>query len=64
MKCVRCDDVGWICENHRDQPWDGDRACKCGSAGAPCPACNAGRDDELRLPAGFKAVFNLKGWRH
>jgi hypothetical protein len=29
-----------------------------------CPACNAGIDDEPRLPVGFKAVFDLKGWCH
>jgi hypothetical protein len=63
MKCVRCADVGWICENHRDKPWDGDRACSCGGAGAPCPACNVGTGDEPRLPTGFKAVFDVKGWR-
>jgi hypothetical protein len=28
-------------------------------------ACNFGLDDNApRLPAGFKAVFNLKVWRH
>jgi hypothetical protein len=24
MKCLVCEDSGWVCENHRDQPW-GDR---------------------------------------
>lgn len=35
VKCATCDDVGWVCENHPDRPWDGPRACTCGGAGAP-----------------------------
>ena len=22
MACSICDDSGWVCENHPDQPWD------------------------------------------
>jgi len=41
MACNRCKDVGWVCENHLDKPWDRDlpEGCECG-AGAPCPDCN------------------------
>jgi hypothetical protein len=39
-------------------------ACNCGGSGAICPACNAGIDDEPRLPVGSKAVFELEDWRH
>jgi hypothetical protein len=33
MKCSRCEDCGWVCENHPDRPWDGEHACTCGGAG-------------------------------
>src|SRR6478752_1743148 len=46
MKCLVCEDCGWVCENHPDQPWQGPHACACGGAGAPCPRCNAGTADE------------------
>jgi hypothetical protein len=23
MKCLYCDDTGWVCETHPDQPWPG-----------------------------------------
>jgi hypothetical protein len=38
MKCLLCEDSGWVCEVHQDQPWEGPHACTCGAAGAPCPA--------------------------
>lgn len=51
MKCLLCEDTGWVCENHPDQPWQG----PCGGAGAPCPRCNAATADEPpRLPKGFE----------
>jgi hypothetical protein len=34
--CPRCDNTRWICEKHADLPFIGERACGCGSAGAPC----------------------------
>jgi hypothetical protein len=55
MKCLLCEDTGWVCENHPDQPWQGRQACDCGGAGAPCPRCNAAAANEPpRLPKGFK----------
>jgi len=61
--CTNCNDQGWVCENHRDVPWDdGNATCcaKAGSkwgcgAGAPCRKCNAseGPDDPPRMPPGF-----------
>jgi hypothetical protein len=52
MKCLVCEDSGWVCENHPDQPWTGPHACD--GAGAPCPRCNAATADEPpRLPKGF-----------
>ena len=65
MTCVNCDDLGWVCENHPDRPWDGARACTCGGAGAPCPACNAAGEGEVpRMPKGFQVEVDKDGWRH
>jgi hypothetical protein len=47
-KCARCEDLGWVCENHDDKPWrEGPGGCECG-AGAPCPACNVANADTPR----------------
>ena len=60
MACPRCDNTHWVCENHLDRPWEGPRACGCGGAGAPCPACNERDPDELPLlPEGFETKFAL-----
>jgi hypothetical protein len=51
---MQCDGVSWVCETHPERPWAGNRACPCGAAGAPCPACNP--SDGLtppRMPEGF-----------
>ncbi len=37
--CRNCAGQGWVCENHRDQPWENDGGTCCGGAGAPCPVC-------------------------
>jgi hypothetical protein len=52
MKCFRCADSGWTCEDRPDRPWQGPRACTCGGAGMPCPDCNRPDDDDEvpRLP--------------
>ncbi len=34
-ECSRCDSTGWVCENHSDRPWDGEKACSCGDPGPP-----------------------------
>jgi len=56
-KCARCEDLGWVCENHDDKPWrDGPGGCECG-AGAPCPACNlSNADNAPRDPSDFERV--------
>jgi hypothetical protein len=52
MACIWCDDVGWVCENHPERPWEGPYACDCGGAGNACPACNVADECETpRLPA-------------
>jgi hypothetical protein len=63
--CERCDNCGWVCENHPGRPWQGAQACTCGGAGAPCPICNATEgDDAPRMPTGFTTDADDKGWRH
>jgi hypothetical protein len=32
--------------------------------GAPCPACTANDSEAPRMPSGFTAQFDKKGWRH
>jgi hypothetical protein len=64
MKCTCCNDIGWVCENHPDRPWEGERACTCGRVGIPCPACNTIEDDAPRLPEGYRTGFDKNGWRH
>jgi hypothetical protein len=56
-KCARCEDIGWVCENHNDKPWrDGPGGCTCG-AGAPCPSCNVSNaDNPPRDPSDFERV--------
>jgi hypothetical protein len=54
--CLQCEDEGWVCETHPDQPFSGPHACRCGGAGMPCPKCNpsSGQDKPPRLPKGFE----------
>jgi hypothetical protein len=53
--CLLCEDTGWVCENHPDQPWGGPHACSCGGAGMPCLQCNKPPEGEPpRLPKGFE----------
>jgi hypothetical protein len=65
MKCALCNDAGWVCERHPDQPWEGSkRGCTCGAPGAPCPTCNAANDRSApRMPAGFKTEVDKDGSR-
>ena len=51
--CSRCDDYRWVCENHPKRPWEGPRACACGGAGAPCPACNVSEVTVPEMPDDF-----------
>jgi hypothetical protein len=51
--------------NIRIEPWEGEHACTCGGAGAPCRRCNPSDEDAApRPPKGFGIVFDKKGWRH
>ena len=66
MTCPVCKGCRWVCENHPDRPWEGEHACGCGGAGAPCPWCNVPPDDGSppRLPKDFKVSFDKHGRRH
>ena len=65
MKCIACEDRGWVCESHPDRPWEGQHACTCGGAGAPCPTRNVPVEGIApRMPEGFKIDIDKKGWRH
>jgi hypothetical protein len=62
MKCSLCEDCGWVCENHPARPWEGEHACTCGAAGAPCPRCNVPEKDEApRLPEGLQDRIRQRG---
>jgi hypothetical protein len=56
ISCRRCDETGWVCEDHPDRPFeDLPRACGCGAAGEPCSECNPSDEEHApRLPVGFR----------
>jgi hypothetical protein len=64
MKCALCEDCRWVCEQHLDRPWEGEHACGCDAAGAPCPRCNASddEDDPPRLLKGHKSKIIYLGF--
>ncbi len=43
--CARCQDVGWVCEEHPDRPWSEkiEGGCQCGTR-MPCADCNPAAD--------------------
>jgi len=55
MKCSLYEDCGWAYESHPDRPWEGEHACTCGGAGAPCPRCNVPEKDEAPRPKRHRA---------
>jgi hypothetical protein len=52
-RCMVCGGCRWVCENHPDRPWEGERACDCGGAGMPCPACNSSEVTVPEMPDDF-----------
>jgi hypothetical protein len=52
-ECNRCDDGRFVCENHPDRPFFGERACTCDGAGEPCPDCNASEVTAPEMPDDF-----------
>jgi hypothetical protein len=51
-----------VCDTHPKRTWEGENACGCGAAGAPCPICN--KDDPPRMPEGFEVDTDKNGTRH
>ncbi len=43
--CAKCQDIGWVCEEHPDRAWSMkiDGGCQC-APGMPCPDCNPAAD--------------------
>jgi hypothetical protein len=65
MRRLLCEDTFWVCENHPTRPWEGEHACTCAGARAPCPMCNSSElGDAPRMPDGFKTEVDKDGWRH
>jgi len=54
LSCPRCQDTGWICEQHPDKPFGHDR---CMGPGDPCSACNSAGCEASppRYPAALQA---------
>lgn len=42
--CPNCFGIGWVCENHPNNPWHEKLGCMCG-AGMPCK-CNRVEQEE------------------
>ena len=57
--CARCDNGRFLCENHPDRPFFGGRACDCGGAGDPCPACNPSEVTTPEMPEDFREDLNI-----
>jgi len=62
--CCQCDNLRWVCEAHRDLPWgEGQRVCRCGAPGEPCPACNRVDGDTVpEMPDGFIPDLENEDW--
>jgi hypothetical protein len=65
--CAVCGGALWVCEDHMDKPWGGAStradACRCGGAGAPCPACNPCDEHTLpRLPDDYESFRSRYDW--
>lgn len=54
IECTLCDDSRFVCENHPDRPFFGDRACTCGGGGMACPECNVSEVTVPEMPEGFQ----------
>jgi hypothetical protein len=59
VKCHRCQDARWVCENHPDKPSGSKSDECCGGAGMPCPDCNLPRAGERpAISADFIPAFD------
>jgi hypothetical protein len=57
--CARCDNGRFVCESHPVRPFFGVRACGCGAAGDPCPACNPSEVTVPEMPDDFLEDLNV-----
>lgn len=62
-ECTICGGSNWVCEEHPDKPWDGDRRC-CGAPGVPCQCNPSDRNNPPRELKGFKVCADKNGYRH
>jgi hypothetical protein len=56
VDCLHCDNTGWVCEAHQDQPGMARTLAAAAAPGMPCPKCNPSSRDHKppRLPKGFE----------
>jgi hypothetical protein len=48
--------TGWVCEQHPQEPWEGEHACGYGAAGIPYSLCKVPEDGkEPRMPRALRA---------
>jgi hypothetical protein len=61
VKCNKCNDTEWVCENHPDQ--EAHKCIHCGGAGKPCecthPVKELTREDRLKLIGTLKWAEDL-----
>lgn len=57
--CEKCNNTGWVCEDHDNLPWESgfENDCTCGGAGMPC-GCNP---DALMPPSVEKIICAAPG---
>jgi hypothetical protein len=69
VRCLICDDTGWVCEVHPDRPSgctpSALRACKCREPGMPCE-CNpaGGIDEPPKIPPMVRVSVNAHDPQH
>ena len=54
VKCRRCNDTWWMCEDHPNDPWQHG----CGAAGVPCRLCQP-RERKPELPANWQSIASI-----
>ena len=64
MHCLLCEDSGWVCENHRTEPWEGPHACVRRSRRTLPGLQRHQRRRCAWMPGGFKIEVDKDGWRH
>ena len=61
--CNKCNNTGWVCEDHTDKPWGEEEGeCECG-AGKNCD-CNSNGDVEWEAVYATVEPEKVKVWAH